>query len=492
MMLSMRMILNRLEDLAIYSFVNDDEDPADLMSARMAYAPNCLQVSSLGRNVLCQSTPTNRFLIEDISLQEGFEIIQGIFDYYNDWEANAFRLSVSKKFQELVDSCHPIFHNPIILFDGNNRVLAISSAYGESDAGEEWRYLKKNGFSSVEMVNHLKHFGQLVDHSIMGMPQILSPSSERLTKRIANVKLYWNNEFCGRMVVLEKDRPLNSGDLQVMDHLQNIISPYLAQEDSSASQTYFKDVFSEIITTGKVDSILLEKQISYLHWDDAREFRLFLVKLSPYYSSDVVLHQLRRTLLKIFPFSSVNIIEECLAVIVRAEALVTNPVDLLIDELSLQEKASVGVSLPFHDLTKLHHYFRQTLYAVSSAPGSEEGRSVRYAFDTIIPYLLCCCGQDGILYACHPDILKLMELDKDGTGGYLALLKAYLDNERNISGTAKALYMHRNTLVYRLEKLASLLTADLENPYERDYLKLSLYIVETLHRNPCPPSFEAK
>ena len=127
MMLSMRMILNRLENLAIYSFVNDDEDPADLMSARMAYAPNCLQVSSLGRNVLCQSTPSNRFLIEDISLQEAFEIIQGIFDYYNDWEASAFRLSAEKKFQELVDSCHPIFHNPIALFDGNHQVLATSS-----------------------------------------------------------------------------------------------------------------------------------------------------------------------------------------------------------------------------------------------------------------------------------------------------------------------------------------------------------------------------
>ena len=481
MMLSMRMILNRLENLAIYSFVNDDEDFADLMSARMAYAPNCLQVSSLGRNVLCQSTPSNRFLIEDISLQEGFEIIQGIFDYYNDWEANAFRLSAEKKFQELVDSCHLIFHNPIVLFDGNNRVLAISSAYGEEGVTEEWKYLKKNGFSSVEMVNHLKHFGQLVDHSIMSLPQILSPSSERLTRRIANIKFYWNNQFCGRMVVLEKDRPINSGDLQVMAHLQNIISPYLAQDDPSA-QGNFKDVFAEIITTGKVDSTLLERQVSYLHWDNAQEFRLLLVKLSPHYSNDIVLHQLRRTLLKIFPVSSVNIIDQCMAIVVRAEALVTNPADLLIDELALREKARVGVSLPFQDLTRLHCYFKQTIYALETSRIPSPANDVIYAFDTIIPYILCASDGSDLLYACHPDILKLAALDRSGTSDHVKLLKAYLDNERNISGAAKAMFMHRNTFVYRLEKLTSLLTANLDDPYERDYLRLSVYILETVKR----------
>lgn len=478
-MLSMRMILNRLEDLEVHSSVTDDEDTADLMSARMAYAPNCLQVSSLGRNVLCQSKPSNRFLMEDITLQEGFEIIQGIFDYYNDWEANAFRLAAGKKFQELIDSCHLVFHNPIVLFDGNNRVIAISSAYGAEDAGEEWKYLKKNGFNSVEMVNHLKHFGQLVDHNIMSKPQILTPSSERLTRRIANMKLYWSNEFCGRMVVLELDRTINTGDLQVMEHLQNIISPYLAQDDPSAAQGNFKDVFSELLIAGKVDRILLEKQVSYLHWNDAREFRLLLIKLSPYYSDDVVLHQLRRTLLKIFPFSSVNIIKQCLAVIVRSETLSTNPVDLLIDELFLREKARVGISLPLRDLTILHHYFSQTLYALKNARSSPTECPVVYAFDSMISYIIGSPDRDGMLYACHPDVLKLAELDKQEDTGYIRMLKAYLDNERNISSTAKALYMHRNTFVYRLEKLSALLTADLEDPYERDYLKLSIYIQET-------------
>lgn len=481
-MLSIRMILNRLENLVVYSFVNDDEDTVSLMSARMAYAPNCVQVSSLGRNVLCQSTPNNRFLIEDISLQEGFEIIQGIFDYYNNWEANAFRLASEKNFQELIDSCHLIFHNPTILFDGNHRVLAISSAYGEEDVGEEWKYLKKSGFSSVEMVNHLKHFGQIVDHSIMSKPQILSPSSERLTRRIANMKLYWGNEFCGRMMILERDRPLNPGDLQVMAHLQNILAPYLAQDDSSAAQGNFKDVFSEILIAGKVDHVLLERQIAYLHWGDAKEFRLLLIRLSPYYSDDVVLHQLRRTILKIFPFSSVNIIEQCLAVIVRSETLVTNPADLIIDELSLQEKALVGVSLPFKDLTMLHPYFSQTLYALENTWPSSAENSVVYAFDSMISYIVCSAERDGILYACHPDVLELAERDKREDADYVRMLKAYLDNERNISSTAKALYMHRNTFVYRLEKLNAILTADLDNPYERDYLKLSVYILEAVQR----------
>ena len=47
-----------------------------------------------------------------------------------------------------------------------------------------------------------------------------------------------------------------------------------------------------------------------------------------------------------------------------------------------------------------------------------------------------------------------------------------------MSSTAKSLYIHRNTLVYRLEKLNSILTADLDDAYERNYLRLSIYVTD--------------
>ena len=61
---------------------------------------------------------------------------------------------------------------------------------------------------------------------------------------------------------------------------------------------------------------------------------------------------------------------------------------------------------------------------------------------------------------------------------YFETLRAYLLNERDIPKTAETLIIHRTTLLYRLKKIKSLLNVDLEDPWKRLYLTLSLWILE--------------
>lgn len=480
MLLSMRMILNLMGNFSVHSEINDETDTANLMSVRMAYAPNCLQISAHGTGVLCRGNADNRFILEDISLLEGFEIIQGIFDYYNNWESHIRNLAADRKFQEIIDNCHLIFRNPVSLMDGNYQVLACSSAYGEEDVDEEWKYLKRMGCLSVDTMKRMKRQGQMINAGLLDEPHITPAIGTRLL-RMANVKMYWNNEFCGRLVVREKDRPINAGDLRVMKTLQTVIAPNLAK--SSPNTPYSsKDVFSEIITTGRVDRYLLEKSLAYLQWSNVQDFRLLLIRMAEDYKDDMILHQLRRTILKIFPFCSVNIIDDSLAVIVQKEDVVDNLAELMLDDLMLRGKARIGVSLPVKDLSQLRHYYMQLRYAMEQSESPMD--TVVYAFDSMISYLICSSRTDGAVCACHPDVLHLLQVDRRESTDYLKLLKTYLDSERNISGTAKALFMHRNTLVYRLEKLSTLLNADLDDPYERNYLRLSIYVLEACKELP--------
>ena len=54
--------------------------------------------------------------------------------------------------------------------------------------------------------------------------------------------------------------------------------------------------------------------------------------------------------------------------------------------------------------------------------------------------------------------------------------------ERSLLNTAKALYIHRNTLVYRITKIIDSLHYDIEDVYCRDYMKMTFRILKLFSR----------
>ena len=87
-----------------------------------------------------------------------------------------------------------------------------------------------------------------------------------------------------------------------------------------------------------------------------------------------------------------------------------------------------------------------------------------------------------LICACHPDILALAEEDSKNHGDRLNTLCTYLNMERSLLNTAKALYIHRNTLVYRITKIIDSLHYDIEDVYCRDYMKMTFRILKLFSR----------
>ena len=57
----------------------------------------------------------------------------------------------------------------------------------------------------------------------------------------------------------------------------------------------------------------------------------------------------------------------------------------------------------------------------------------------------------------------------------LEAMRVYLLNNQSIAETAKQLYLHRNTLVYRLQKIRAKL--DLQDPQKRLYYSVSFEMI---------------
>ncbi|MDO4734840.1 MAG: helix-turn-helix domain-containing protein, partial [Lachnospiraceae bacterium] len=74
---------------------------------------------------------------------------------------------------------------------------------------------------------------------------------------------------------------------------------------------------------------------------------------------------------------------------------------------------------------------------------------------------------------CHPLMEKLLKHDAENETDLADTLYAYLICERNISAASDYLYIHRNTMTYRLKKIDSLVNINYDDPKERQYLIIS-------------------
>lgn len=75
---------------------------------------------------------------------------------------------------------------------------------------------------------------------------------------------------------------------------------------------------------------------------------------------------------------------------------------------------------------------------------------------------------------CDEMLGALIRYDRAHNSNLVETLDAFFENHTNLSETAKALYIHRNTLQYRMDRVSQIAGFDLQNPERRLAMQLAL------------------
>lgn len=86
-------------------------------------------------------------------------------------------------------------------------------------------------------------------------------------------------------------------------------------------------------------------------------------------------------------------------------------------------------------------------------------------------------GNDDVLYLVHPAIVLLTRYDAQHDSNLRDVLYYYLLNDRNLVKTAAATYMHRNTVINKINRIMELLQLDLEDGNLRQRLMFSCQFI---------------
>lgn len=86
--------------------------------------------------------------------------------------------------------------------------------------------------------------------------------------------------------------------------------------------------------------------------------------------------------------------------------------------------------------------------------------------------------QNNLVYLCSPRYVSLLKHDRKAKDNLCTILKIYLENDCNATQTAKALFLHRNTLINKLDKIEHILGVSLNNCRLRFELYFSLLVAD--------------
>ena len=140
--------------------------------------------------------------------------------------------------------------------------------------------------------------------------------------------------------------------------------------------------------------------------------------------------------------------------------------------------ARLGVSLLFTDIGKLRMGYNQAKSALQIGrkldPDALEYHYSKYYLQDMLSYYQDKFSLDDISVR----YLDQLSDEKGYVNSNLLLLYHYLNTERNISLTAKQVHMHRNSVIYRLQKIQDILNLDFDDADVRMRLMITFKIMQ--------------
>lgn len=157
-----------------------------------------------------------------------------------------------------------------------------------------------------------------------------------------------------------------------------------------------------------------------------------------------------------------------------------------VEEYLKKNNLIAGLSNCFTNIQEIRKYYNQSLKAaqlglkMKNTPGL-----YRYDAMTIFHLMEICESKDyNLLDFCHPALLELKAYDEEKTTDFFNTLYQYLNFSQNTQQTANYLHIHKNTLLYRIEKIKKITGNSLNHGDDLIKLHFSFKILEYMKQEP--------
>lgn len=421
----------------------------------------------------------------DVSLNALFNTVQSVFDFYDHWES-VLQNSVSGKepLANLLNASFEVFHNPIFVNASDFFLVAYSNIIENSKSME----LLTDPIQSYETMSTLKldpFFNQARTFTdVFTLPDYLTGYRELC------INLFEHKSFAYRIRIPEILEPIPDGYEALLRYLAEYIQLALRQTDLGESHRSFslESLLIAALDREPASFARIERGFSDFGWNPKGHYCFWCIQPAAADRENQTLHFICDYFEKLIEGAYAFIYQNMIAVLVNLDRF-SGSRDEAVDRVLLFLRDSylkTGVSTEFEGVLDLANNYAQARQALELGekyrPERWLHRFEEYALDYVVER---CAGGLPVELICAPAIFTLRRHDQTHGTEYLRTLRLYLDNSLNAVQTARELYIHRSTFLYRLEKISEMTGIDLADKDTRLYLTFSFRMLDA-SREPAP------
>lgn len=425
------------------------------------------QTRLLNANVVFAAVPLMT-LIERTALS--FSLEQKL---YSDMRKLTLALDAPGALSQLVETAYGMLNNPIIVTDTSNRILSMSrQPVAERADLEEQR---QQGFLLDTTLQDIRT-NSLYEKARKSATPYYSRDPSHDIGWLTGIVYVYGIE-AAQVSVMEHEREFTRYDVEITGFLTKLIGLELQKDDFyRQNHALMHSVFLSELLKGQVrDARTAGTRRRQLGWNFGAEMRVLTVFDRNYGAFDRKAQLISSQLHEVIPESRWVIYESKLVFLIPAAGGSDAEVTAYLETNGLV----AADSEPFSDLLHVRDGYAQTMAAYDLGTRLDPGR-VRYRYaDYSVRHLGEMAAKSCELSRFyHPAVDKIAAYDRQNGSELISTLKEYLRYVDNPALVAEHLYIHKNTLFYRIGKIRELFGLDLKNGDERLRVQLTLQLME--------------
>ncbi len=365
-------------------------------------------------------------------------------------------------FQEILDYGSEKLNNPVMLVDVSFNYLGSAGMQPEIDE-PVWEYTIKNGF----MPNY---FLKSISREEFGEDNIILLHREKVSHinhRQHAVRIMHQDKVLGHIFLMEEKERFSN--LQI--HMMTMISDYLSISMSSnmGGENFRFSVIENFLTSilrnkiTSVEEIKTRQDLFGIRLYDV--LHVITIEINDFRVSGEKKNYIANKIKRFFDRSNVLVLNTYIVVLYDTKTKEEAFTDKMMTEFSsLLElnNCRANISFAFSSLTDFYQYYIQTVDCIKMREMLGNSDNIVSYGDVIDYHMLLTFGEQVNLdLMIHDSVVELMKHDKENDSNYAETLFIYVNCQQNLAKAAEKMFLHYNTLKYRINRIVTMTGVDL-------------------------------